>query len=103
MSVALYRSSRLALIANILLAGLLMDQLQALQQGKADAVWDTNDMQLKVNFVLQRFYHQSSFEQIIQTCMCMYLQKCCTVLYIECMHLCSVMVGLSTWGGLKRT
>ena len=60
MSVALYRSCRLALIAHILLAGLLMDQLQALQQGKADAVWDTKDIQLRVNFVLQHFYHRYS-------------------------------------------
>lgn len=60
MSVALYRSCRLALIANILLAGLLMDKLQALQQGKADAVWDTNNMQVKVRFALHTAYHESS-------------------------------------------
>ena len=54
MLVVLYRSCRLAFMAHILLAGLLLDDLQALQQGNADAVWENSSKQSIVSFLLCR-------------------------------------------------
>ena len=48
----LYRSCRLAFIAHILLAGLLLDDLQALQERNANAVWEKNSKQFSVFFLL---------------------------------------------------